>query len=102
LFPQDTWGSTPTFFGEMHIVLHGIISLLSILYMLLFGVWFHRTGIAPFFRTYSIATVGVAVLSAGWFVASYGGPWMGISERAAALVGFQWIFLLAILALRYD
>jgi hypothetical protein len=102
VFPQDAWGSTPTFFGEMHIILSGVISLLSILYMLLFGVWFHRAGIATFFRTYSMATVAAAVPTAGWFAASVGSPLMGISERAAILVGFQWTFLLAVMVLKND
>lgn len=102
VFPQDARGSTPTFFGEMHNNIHGVISLLSILYIVLFGIWFHRTGIAPFFRAYSFATVAAVVLSAGWLMASFEGPLMGISERVTALIGFQWTFLLAILALKND
>jgi hypothetical protein len=102
VFPQDAWGSTPTFFGEMHMIVSGVISLLSIVYMLLFGLWFHRTGLATFFRTYSLATAAVAVLAAGWFAASTGGPLMGLSERVAILVGFQWTFVLAVVVLRTD
>jgi hypothetical protein len=102
VFPQDAWGTTPTFFGEMHMIIHGVISLLSILYILLFGVWFHRTGIARFFRAYSMATVVAVLLTAGWFAVSIGGPLMGISERAAMLVGFQWTVLLAVIVLKND
>ena len=102
VFPQDAWGSTPTFFGEMHMIISGVISLLSILYILLFGVWFHRTGITTFFRTYSMATVAAVVLTAGWFAVSIGGPLMGISERVTILVGFQWTFLLAVMVLKND
>jgi hypothetical protein len=102
LFPQDAWGSTPTFAGEMHIALSGVISLLSILYMLLFGVWFHRTTIAILFLPYTIATVLLVVLAAGWFMASYGTPLMGIAERVTILSGFQWTVLLAALVLKNE
>jgi hypothetical protein len=102
IFPQDAWGSTPTFYGELHIIISGVLSVLSILYMILFGVWFHRTRIATFFLPYSIATVTVVILAAGWFMASFGSPIMGISERAAILVGFQWTVILAVIVLKND
>jgi hypothetical protein len=102
LFPQDSWGSTPTLPGRLHLILHGAISLLSLLYIVLFGVWFHRTGIAKAFRTYSIATVVAAVIAGTWFMASYGTPLMGLSERAAALVGLQWTVVLAVIVLKSD
>jgi Protein of unknown function (DUF998) len=102
VFPQDAWGSAPTFAGEMHMIISGVIALPSVLYMLLFGVWFQRTGIATFFRTYSIAAVVAVVLATAWFAVSTGGPLMGISERAAILVGFQWTFVLAIVVLKND
>jgi hypothetical protein len=102
IFPQDAWGSTPTFYGEMHIIISGVLSVLSILYMILFGVWFHRTRIATFFLSYSIATVTVVIPTAGWFMASFGSPIMGISERVAILVGFQWTVILAVIVLKND
>jgi len=102
VFPQDAWGSTPTFPGEMHIILSGVLSALSILYMILFGIWFQRIGIAKFFLMYSIATVIGVVLAAGWFMASYGSPIMGLSERVTILVGFQWTILLAVVVLKND
>jgi hypothetical protein len=102
IFPQDAWGSTPTFYGQMHITVSGVISLLSILYMVLFGFWFHRTGISAFFLPYTIATVVLVVMSAGWFMASYGSPVMGIAERATILIGFQWTVLLAAVVLKND
>lgn len=102
IFPQDAWGSPSTFFGEMHITLSGVISILSIMYILLIGIWFHRTGISLNFRTYSIATVVAVVLAAAWFMASFGSPIMGLSERLTILVGFQWTFILALLILNRD
>jgi hypothetical protein len=102
IFPQDAWGSLPTFYGEMHKILHGVISILSILYIVLIGIWFHQTGVSPNFRAYSFATVVAVVLSAGWFMASFGSPIMGLSERLTALVGFQWTFILALLILNRE
>jgi hypothetical membrane protein len=96
IFPQDAWGSTPTFAGEMHQILHGIIALLSILSILLIGIWFDRAEGSPGFRTYSFVTIGAVILSAGFFVANVGTPIMGLAERIAALIGFQWTFALAL------
>ena len=102
VFPQDPWGSLPTFPGEMHMILSGIISLLSLLYMLLFGIWLRQVEIAKFFWVYSLVTIAGAILSGDWFAASFGTPLMGITERVAILVGFQWTFLLSILIIKYD
>jgi hypothetical protein len=33
---------------------------------------------------------------------SYGSPLMGISERAAAIIGFQWTILIAAVVLKND
>jgi hypothetical membrane protein len=96
VFPQDAWGSAPTFRGEMHKILHGIISILTILAMVLIGIWFHRAKGLSWFRTYSFFTVGLALLAAGWYMANQGTPIMGLTERIAALVGFQWVFVLAL------
>jgi hypothetical protein len=43
-----------------------------------------------------------AILAAGWFAASVGSPIMGITERVAILVGFQWTFLLSVLVIKSD
>jgi hypothetical protein len=96
LFPQDAWGSAPTFAGQMHQIVHGGISLLSILYMMLIGIWMNRAEGLRRFRTYSFLTVGAVVLSAGFFVASLGSPIMGLAERISGLIGFQWTFVLAL------
>lgn len=102
LFPQDAWMSPPTVFGEMHIILHGVISVLSILYILLLGIWIYRAGVAPFFMPYSLFTIAAAVLTAAWFIENYGTPIMGLSERVTALVGFQWMIVLALLMHRQE
>ena len=96
LFPQDAWGSAPTFAGQMHQFVHGAISLLALLYMMLLGIWMARAEGFPRFRTYSFITVGAVVLSAGFFMAKQGSPIMGLAERVSGLVGFQWTFVLAL------
>ena len=102
VFPQDPWGSPSTFPGEMHMILSGIITLLSLGYMLLFGIWFHRTGIFPGFLWYSIITVVGAFLAGAWFAISVDNPIMGLAERIAILVGFQWTLALSILMIKAD
>jgi hypothetical protein len=95
VFPQDAWGSTPTFPGELHKILAGVLALLSILSTLLIGIWLTRSGIFPGFGTYSFITVGILVISGGFAVAKLGTPIMGITERITILVGLLWTFLLA-------
>ena len=96
IFPQDAWGSPPTFPGEMHKIMSGVVASLTILSMLLIGIWSNRAEIFPGFEPYSFVTVGVVVLSAGFFVANLGSPIMGLAERITILVGFQWTFILAL------
>lgn len=80
----------------MHKILSGIVGLLSIVSMLLMGIWFNRAEIFPGFGTYSFITVGVVILSTGFFVANLGSPIMGLTERITILVGFLWTFILAL------
>ena len=96
VFPQDAWGSPSTFRGQMHQNLSGVVGLLSMLSMVLIGIWLNRTKLFPGFRTYSFVTVGVSLLSTAWFSASWGSPIMGLTERVTILVGFQWTFVLAL------
>jgi hypothetical protein len=96
VFPQDAWGSPPTFPGEMHKILSGVIALLSILYMALIGIWFKRGGLFPGFGTYSFITILAVFLSGGLFAAKMGSPIMGLCERIVILIGFQWTFILGL------
>jgi hypothetical membrane protein len=95
VFPQDPWGTPATFAGEMHKLLSGVIGILSMFSMLLIGIWLVRTKTSPGFGVYTFITIGMVVITAVLFAASTGGPLMGLSERIAALVGFQWTFALA-------
>jgi hypothetical membrane protein len=102
IFPQDPWGSPAIFAGEMHKIVSAIITLVSIFYMLLIGIWLRKASIANFYWIYSLATVLGAILTGMWFIITVDGPLMGIAERAAILVGFQWTITLAILLLKKD
>ena len=95
IFPQDPWGATATFTGEMPKLLSGVVGLLSMFSMLLIGIWFVRTKTSPAFGVYSFVTIGLVVISASLYATSIGGPMMGLAERISALVGFQWTFTLA-------
>ena len=95
VFPQDAWGSRPTFAGEMHILLTGVIGCLSLLSISLIGLWFFCSEVSPAFGIYSLITVGLALLSAIYFYMSIGSPIMGLAERISALIGLLWIFILA-------
>ncbi|MCP4424452.1 MAG: DUF998 domain-containing protein [Chloroflexi bacterium] len=96
VFPQDAWGSPPTLPGEMHKIMSGVVALLTLLSMALLGIWFKRTKISPDFGIYSFITVGANILGAGFFAANWGSPIMGLAERVAILLGFQWTFTLAL------
>ena len=97
LFPQDAWGTPMTSAGQMHKTLVlGVMLPLSILSTILLGIWFDKAGIFPGFRTYTFITIGVQLLMGGFSGVTMGGPLMGLSERLAVLVGFQWTFTLAL------
>jgi hypothetical protein len=96
IFPQDPWGISATFTGEMHKNLSAVIGLLSGISMLLIGMWFFRTKTSIKFGVYSFITIGFVVITAGLYTVSIGSPYMGLAERITALVGFQWTFTLAL------
>ena len=96
VFPQDPWGSPWTFAGEMHMILSGVIGLLQILSISLFGIWFHRTGISPGFAAYSFVTSGAVVLSVVFFIMMAGTSLMGLAERILIFIGLLWTFSIAV------
>ena len=102
VFPQDPWGTEPTFPGKMHQYLSAIITFLSFGYMILFGMWFLMTGLKKNFCIYSLATVAGAVGAGVWFTASVGTPVMGIAERVVILIGLQYTLVLSILLIRSE
>ena len=97
VFPQDAWGSEPTFPGEMHKILAGVLALLSIVSTLLLGIWLRGAQPFPGFGIYTYVTVGIIVLTGGFAVTQLGSPIMGLTERITILAGLQWTFALAFL-----
>ena len=96
IFPQDARGSPPAFPGELRKILQGVISLVSILSMLLMGIWSQRAEVFPRFRTYSLIIIGVILVSEGFFIANMGSSIIGLAERISILVGCQWTIVLAL------
>ena len=96
VFPQDAWGSEPTFPGEMHKILAGVLALLSIVSTLLLGIWLRGAQLFPGFGTYTFITGGAIVLTGGFAVTQLGTPIMGLTERITILAGLQWTFALAV------
>jgi hypothetical protein len=82
----------------MHnILVFGVLVPFTLLSTLLVGIWLRQTGILPWFRTYSFITIGASILLAGLAGATLGTQVMGLTERLAVLVGFQWTFVLALM-----
>jgi hypothetical protein len=95
IFPQDPWGSPPTFPGKMHILLSGILSLITILSMGLISAWLNQTGLWPRFWKYTWVIIGLTILSAGFYTTNLGTPIMGLTERITIFIGFLWTLILA-------
>jgi len=102
IFPQDPWGSPPTFPGRMHMVMSGVISILTLFSMLLLGIWFNRAGIFPKFAIYSFINIWIIILTAVFFIANIGNPFMGLAERTTILASFPWTIILAYLMYKHD
>lgn len=97
IFPQDAWGTGPTFAGQMHIIVSGVLSIIAMISILLLGTWFTRAGIFPGLRDYSFLTIIAVIIATAFFVANQGSPVMGLFERILSLIGLQWTFVLAFL-----
>jgi hypothetical protein len=71
----------------------------SIASTLCVGVWTAESGILAGFDVYSYVTVGAIVVMGGVGGATVETRYAGLSERIAALVTHQWLFVLALLLL---
>jgi hypothetical protein len=98
LFPMDPIGSTPTFGGEMHIILAGFLSVSSILAVFFFARALYRQGVWRRLAGYSFLTFAV-ILASGVFAAIAAlrsSPVMGLWERITIGAFLQWVFILAL------
>lgn len=95
--PQDAEGTPATRPGQVHKVLvFGVLIPASILSTLLIGLWSKKAGFLPGFDVYSYVTVGAIVVMGGVGGAAVKTRYAGLSERVAALVTHQWLFVLAL------
>lgn len=96
IFPQDAEDTSATTPGRIHKALvFGFLIPTSILSTLLLGLWSRRSGFLPGFDVYSFVTVGAIVVMGGVGGAAVKTRYAGLSERVAALVSHQWLFVLA-------
>lgn len=97
IFPQDAEGMPVTSAGQIHkILVFGGLIPFSVLSTLLMGLWFRKVGLFPAFDIYSFITVGAIVVMGGVGGAAVETPFAGLSERVAALVTQQWLFMLGL------
>lgn len=54
------------------------------------------------FGIYSLITIGFVLLSTVFFALNAGGPFMGLTERIPALIGFAWTISLAVMIYRKE
>lgn len=99
-FPQDAEGTPATRPGQIHkILVFGVIIPASILSTLLIGLWSKQAGFFSGFDVYSFLTVGAIVVMGGVGGLAVKTRYAGLSERIAAVVSHQWLFVLALLLL---
>ena len=96
IFPQDAEGTPSTWQGQIHKVLvFGVLVPASILSTLLIGLWSRHVSLRGF-DIYSFATVGAIAVMGALGGAAVKTRFAGLSERVAALVTHQWLFVLAL------
>lgn len=100
IFPQDAKGTPATRAGQVHKVL--VFSFLipaSVISTLLIGLWANQEEFLPGFAVYSFLTVGAIVVMGAVGGAAVKTRYAGLSERVAAIVIHQWLFVLALVLL---
>ena len=97
-FPMDPRGSEATLPGMIHLILAGVILLLTILTILFTGFGFKDFPLLANFKLYSLITAIVAVASGGMaaFSAFTESAYMGLFERITIGAFLQWIFVVAL------
>jgi len=103
-FPMDPREGPLSFPGLMHLVLVGVLAILSILTPLLFGLWMrtqtglHRLAIYSLFSAGLICVTGVIAAVAAITTS----PYMGLAERLTIAANLQWTFLFALSLYRFN
>jgi hypothetical membrane protein len=97
-FPMDPRGTEATLPGTIHLILAGVLSLLTILTILFTGFGFKDFPLLANLKLYSLITAIVVVASGGMaaFGASTESAYMGLFERITIGAFLQWIFVVAL------
>ena len=102
VFPQDAQGTPTTAPGQIHKVLvFGVLVPGSIVSTVSLGLWSNQAGVLSGFDVYSYVTAGLIVVMGGVGGATLKTRFAGLSERVAAVVAHQWLFVLALLLLSH-
>lgn len=97
IFPQDAEGTPLTREGQIHKTLvFGVLVPASIVSTLLVGLWSRQVASLQGFDIYCFVTVGAVVVMGAVGGAAVRTRFAGLSERIAALVTHQWLFILAL------
>ena len=97
VFPQDEEGTLATTAGRIHKALvFGVLVPAAIASTLLIGLWSRQATILRGFDIYSFVTVGAIAIMGAVGGAAVKTRFAGLSERVAALVTHQWLFVLAL------
>lgn len=97
-FPMDPRHVALTFPGLMHLVLVGVLSILGIVTVFLFAIWFKKQADYSSYGTYSFIS-GIFILVTGGLAAASAiieSPIMGLAERLTIAAHFQWTTLVAL------
>ena len=97
IFPQDTIGGEVTFPGTMHLILVGIMVILSILALLMIGIGLYRGRQWKSFRLYTFISVLVTIIMGGLsaYVIANDIGFIGLFERIPVYVIQLWTVVLA-------
>ena len=96
IFPQDPWGTPPTFPGQMHMYVSGILSIITLISMALIGSWLRSSGEWPTFHLFTWVIIILSIGTAIIFYISVDSPVMGLAERFTTLPAFCWTISLAL------
>ena len=99
IFPQDPRdGSVATFAGNMHLILVGIVVVLTFIALILIGIGFYRHRQWKSFRNFSLISLGIMLIFGGIltpYIISNNIELLGLVERVVAYVFQIWSVILA-------
>ena len=97
-FPMEPRQLPLTFPGLMHLILVGVLSILGIITIFLFAVWFKQQTDYTKYGAYSFITVIIIIVTGAVAAASaiIESPLMGLAERITITAHLQWTFVIAL------